>query len=51
MSSTIESLGIDMKLIQDDSGTLPTLNLHDAQFKISLKHFTVVRSIMKTKVT
>jgi len=34
---SIEQLEIDMKLIADDEATLPGLNLHDVQFKSSLK--------------
>ena len=45
-NSSIEQLKIDMNLFpddDDDDGTVPTLNLHDAQFKTSLKQLNFDR--------
>eukprot|EP00956_Cyclotella_meneghiniana_P032355 scaffold88504_cov41-Cyclotella_meneghiniana.AAC.1 len=42
---SIEDLKIDTDLIVGNGTTLPKLNLNDAQFKTSIKHFTVSGSI------
>ena len=44
MISSIETLDINIGLFPDEE-TLPTLNLHDAQFKTSLERFIVRGSI------
>lgn len=41
MNRSIENLDVSMGLLSDDGGTLPSLNLHDVQFKTGLKKFVV----------
>eukprot|EP00956_Cyclotella_meneghiniana_P043148 scaffold254707_cov116-Cyclotella_meneghiniana.AAC.1 len=44
MNSSLEQLNIDADLFPYD-GSLPIMNLHDAQFKTSLQHFKLCGSI------
>eukprot|EP00956_Cyclotella_meneghiniana_P040620 scaffold200815_cov53-Cyclotella_meneghiniana.AAC.3 len=43
-NSSLERLNLDVDLFPDDD-SLPIMNLHDAQFKISLQHFNLCGSM------